>query len=104
MPNVQVRPISLRGGLAVLLVASVFAMTAAPAMAISGSASQGNVAEAEYPPPKVADTDTVSGGGSGDGDGIPFSGFALVTLAGLGLLTLTGGFALRRASRTSVVE
>lgn len=101
MPH-AVRPIALRGTLVVLLILGIFAMSASPAMAISGSSSLGSAAEAEYPPPKRADTISgpTTGGGNANGEGIPFSGFATLMLAGMGLLTLSGGLALFRAART----
>jgi hypothetical protein len=102
------RIVSIRRTLALPIVLVALCVPAAPALAISGSSGDGNVAAAEYPDSTVQGRETLggtaAGGGSGgDGDGgLPFGGFALATLAGIGLLAASGGLALRRATRPTI--
>jgi hypothetical protein len=102
VPHAAARLITIRGALAVALSLVVLMAAAAPATAISGSSSDGNVAAAQYPPkPANIEERPAADGGEGDGEGIPFSGFATMMLAGMGLLTLSGGLALMRAARAA---
>jgi hypothetical protein len=75
----------------------MLAATAGPALAISGSSSSGNVPSAEYPDNDAKKNDNL--GGSTSAGGIPYTGFAIVVLAGLGVLAVTGGVSMRRAAR-----
>jgi hypothetical protein len=81
----------------------MLAATAGPALAISGSSSSGNVPSAEYPDNDAKKSDNLGGstsaGGGSDKGGIPYTGFAIVVLAGLGVLAVTGGVSMRRAAR-----
>jgi hypothetical protein len=102
VPHAAARPITLRGALALALSLAVLLAAAAPAMAISGSSTDGSAAAAQYPPkPANFDRTPAADGGGGDSEGIPFSGFATMMLAGMGLLTLSGGLALMRAARSA---
>jgi hypothetical protein len=110
VPHTAVRPARLRGATAALLVLGALAAGAPPAMAISGSSSHGSAAAAQYPDNDVGGRDVIGsptgaggagaqGGDGGDGgDGLPFSGFAVVTLAAVGVLAAGGGLALRRTA------
>ena len=101
---------------ALVTVVAVLALLAFPATAgaISGEASDGSAGSAQYP--LVGHTGSlgdkavggsnpgannaavrgVTSGGGGGGGGLPFTGFAIVSLAGFGVLSLSAGVAIRR--------
>ena len=87
---------------AISLVLVVSCLLWAPsAIALSGTASSGSAASAEYPDPDNKETlnATASGGDSGGGGSLPFTGLAVLSVAGLGALILSGGLVLRHRTR-----
>ena len=109
MPQRAAAPLfSIRSALALLLVLGAMALSAAPALAVSGSSRDGNVASAQYPDNETGERlgggaagggaagGGAGGGGDSDGGSLPYTGFVVAALAGIGLLAVTGGSALRR--------
>jgi hypothetical protein len=101
---------------AVALTTSLILGTSAPAFALSGGASRGNAAAAQYTSPSGGNHPVTLGvaGTSGGGPGaagapapittagaLPFTGYALVSVAAAGLCLLSAGVAVRRRTGTS---
>ena len=102
--------ISRRALVGIVAVSALLALPA-PAGAISGDASDGSAAVAQYPVAGHSGTlgDKTGGGTnpggnnaaahgatSAAGGGLPFTGFAILFLAGFGVLSLSAGVAIRR--------